>query len=483
MSDSEAWVDLAPAEPAEPPTAMETHISTLFFAGHRAYKLLKPVRYDFIDFSTREQRLEAARREVELNRRLAPDVYLGVMDLVDDRGQAIDHMIVMRRMPSDRRLGKLLLTAEAPSLLREVARRVAAFHAGASRTLAAARAAERDVIAQLWDDNFDTMTPMVGDLFGRNELMEIDQLASEYLAGRGPLFEKRVADGHAIDGHGDLLAEDIFCLDDGPRILDCLAFDDELRYGDVLADIAFLIMDVERLAGAELGRQLMRLYCEFSDEHHPGSLAHHYVAYRAHVRAKVAGLRAAQGDAHARTEAHSLIRLCHAHLQRAQVKLILVGGTPATGKSTVAEAIASATGSVLLGSDELRKELSGLASDEPAEAPVERGIYQPEMTATTYAALLERGEMLLELGESVVLDASWADAGHRAAARELARSTHAKIVEVQCEAIFQPARRRSAASTKSWLRITPPKGRRPGRSGSPAHSAKARVRISALCPQ
>src|SRR6187402_3842244 len=110
------------------------------------------------------------------------------------------------------------------------------------------------------------------------------------------LFDNRRRAGLVRDGHGDLIADDIFVMDDGPRILDCLAFDDAYRVSDVLADVAFLVMDVERLAGREPARRLLQAYCTYSNEHHPSSLAHHYVAYRAHVRAKVATMRWNQGD-------------------------------------------------------------------------------------------------------------------------------------------------------------------------------------------
>src|SRR5690606_4917082 len=116
-----------------------------------------------------------------------------------------------------------------------------------------------------------------------------------YLAGRDRLFAHRIAGGFARDGHGDLLADDIFCLDDGPRIIDCLAFDDDLRVGDVLLDVAFLVMDLERLAGIETAESFLAQYQSFANERHPRTLMHHYVAYRALVRSKVNCLRAGQG--------------------------------------------------------------------------------------------------------------------------------------------------------------------------------------------
>ena len=161
------------------------------------------------------------------------------------------------------------------------------------------------------------------------------------------------------DGHGDLLAEDIFCLDDGPRILDCLAFDDELRWGDVLGDVAFLVMDLERLGHPDLARSLLADHGEFSGEHHPGSLAHLYVAQRALVRAKVAALRTSQtgsGKGPTTPEVEALLGMAVGHLRRAEVRLALVGGLPGSGKSTLAGRMADELGWVVLSSDAVRRD-------------------------------------------------------------------------------------------------------------------------------
>ena len=107
---------------------------------------------------------------------------------------------------------------------------------------------------------------------------------------------QRIAEGRAVDGHGDLLADDIFCLDDGPRILDCIEFDEALRLGDGLSDVAFLAMDLEHLGRPDLAQRFLDAYREATADVWPSSLEHHHVAYRAQVRAKVAAIRAAQGD-------------------------------------------------------------------------------------------------------------------------------------------------------------------------------------------
>jgi uncharacterized protein len=428
----------------------ETHVSWVLLVADRAYKILKPIRNDFLDQSTPERRAAATRREVELNRRLAPDVYLGVSPILEG-DEVVEHMIVMRRLPDDRRLSALVGTEEFGDQLRRVAKAVATFHASLPPDPAAAAAATCERVAGLWEDNVATMAPFVGEVLSEDEAQRVADLARRYLGDRASLFRSRIEAGLARDGHGDLLADDIFCMPDGPRILDCLAFDDDLRRGDVLADIAFLVMDVERLAGPRWAARFMAWYQEFSDERHPSSLAHHYVAYRAHVRAKVACLRHAQGDPGAAERARADHRLALRHLELARVRLVLVGGPPGTGKSTAAQALGDRLGWAVLSSDEIRKDVLGLGSGAHAYARIGQGAYRPESTEIVYEELLRRADRLLERGESVVLDATWGDARRRAAGRHLGWNHRAEVVEVRCELppdlVAERIARRMAAGT------------------------------------
>src|SRR5262249_23612933 len=155
-----------------------------------------------------------------------------------------------------------------------------------------------------------------------------------------------------------LLADDIFMLDDGPRVLDCLEFDSQLRYGDVLADVAFLAMDLERLGAGAEAASFLAWYREFSGDSWPSSLAHHWIPYPAVDRAQVACLRHDEGDPAAASQAAELLGLCYSHLRRAGVRLVLVGGLPGTGKTTTASRLADRLGWTLLSSDELRHQIS-----------------------------------------------------------------------------------------------------------------------------
>nr|CTQ98967.1 Uncharacterized protein Mb2027c [Kibdelosporangium sp. MJ126-NF4] len=407
----------------------------VLLTADRAYKLKKPVDMGFLDFTTRAARLAACQREVELNRRLAPDVYLGVADIVGPDGAPCDHLVVMRRMPDERRLSTLVGNGEPlDAVMRQLARLIAAFHAGATTNPEIAAEGSRHAILDRWQASFTQARPSARRIVGSGPIAEIERLTVEFLAGREPLFDKRIAERRIVDGHGDLLADDIFCLADGPRVLDCLEFDDRLRWLDALDDAAFLAMDLERLGATDLASQFMSDYLEFTGDPAPVSLLHHYVAYRAFVRVKVACLRRDQGDESAADQVRQYADIALRHLRSGRVRLVLVGGLPGTGKSTLAEAMADHLGAVLLTADKVRKELAGLSPMDDARSAYHHGIYSPEHTERTYTELLRRAELLLGLGETVVIDASWANAAHRVRAAQVAARIHSPIALLRCDA-------------------------------------------------
>ncbi len=419
----------APDRPAE---VVETHISVITMIGARAYKLLKPVSMGFLDHRLRQDRLAACRRETEVNRRFAPDVYLGVLDVVGADGVVRDHLLEMRRMPAERRLSSLLDGPEAAGLVGAVARAVAGFHRVAPTSPLICEAGTPEFVLGLWEEGLDQLEAITPAVVPADEVERARALARAYVGGRRPLLERRIAAGRVRDGHGDLLCDDVFCLADGPRILDCLAFADRLRYGDVLGDIAFLAMDLEAQGHPALGALLIAEWGRELGEDHPESLAHHYVAYRAHVRSKVAALRARQGDPDAADRARALHAMALGYLERAQPVVVIVGGAPGTGKSTVARALGQAGGGVVLGSDEIRKDVAGLPRTPADPGGFAEGLYAPAVSERVYARMRELASEQLGLGRSVVLDASWSDGRHRAAARALAAGLGARAIEIRC---------------------------------------------------
>ncbi|HET6818644.1 MAG TPA: AAA family ATPase [Mycobacteriales bacterium] len=406
--------------------AVETHTAALYFAGDHVLKVKKPVSLGFLDFSSIEARRAACADEVRLNRRLAPDVYLGVSDIVVD-GAAVEHGVLMRRLPLDRSLSALVARG-VPSLADDVirlARLFAAFHEHAP-------VVGRDVAVdiwthpgQLWRDNVAQASALSPDELPTEDLDAAEWLAQRYVEGRSALFRDRLSAGLVREGHGDLLADDVFLLADEPRVLDCLEFDQRLRVADVLLDVASLVMDLERLGRPDLGRLFMDKYAAEAGENHPTTLEHFYIAHRALVRAKVAAIRAQQLNVTTRVP-RDLLAMCIRHLQSAQVRLVVVGGLPGAGKSTMSALLAGRLPATVVSSDAVRWELA------PTGGPAAYGAgrYSPAVTNRVYDEMMRRAADRLAHGEHVVLDATFATDAHRAAAREVARRHAADLTEM-----------------------------------------------------
>ena len=424
-----------------PAGMVETHASILFFVGERVYKLRKPVQFGFLDFRQRAIRQADCQRELELNRRLAPDVYVGVADLLMG-GEPIDHLVVMRRMPEERRLAALALEGgDLGPCLHRVAERLVTFHGMAERSSAISASATDEAIRSIWEDNFAETQPFVGTILDDVVEAEIRQLAFRWIEGRKPLLDARIALGCVRDGHGDLQTEDIFCLDDGVRILDCLQFSDRLRHGDVCADVSFLVMDLERLGHAEAAVRFLHDYEELGGDRFPDTLVNHYCASRAYVRAKVSCLRSVQGAGAAAIEAARFQSLALDHLRKARVRMVLVGGLPGSGKTTLATGVAAARGWTVLRSDQIRQDLAATSGHPGAPGRLEDR-YRPAVTAAVYEELIRRAERALGLGDSVVLDASWIDASWREVARSVAERTSSDLIELCCDTSFEVAEAR-----------------------------------------
>jgi len=420
--------------PDAPAEVRETNTSVLLLFGDRVYKVKKPVNLGFLDFRTSDARRRACQAELRLNRRLAPDVYLDVVRVSASDRRVLDHAVVMRRMPDALRLSTLVKQGEpVEDHLRGLARLLAAFHAGAVR---GPRISAEGIggLRRRWEDNLRETRGFRGTLLDADKHQRISELASAYIAGRSRLLDERVASGQVVDGHGDLIADDVFCLPDHPRVLDCLEFDARLRWVDVLDDAAFLAMDLEHLGRQDLADRFLDWYREFSASPSPASLRHHYVAYRAFVRAKVSCIRALQGEPTANDDAKSYADLALRHLERAEVRLVLVGGAPGMGKTTVGRALADRLGYVLLRSDLVRMEV---------QLPGSRDRYSDAARNATYRELLARARAALEHGESVIIDATWGDAEQRAAAARVAATSASRLVAVECRAPVDLAAKRA----------------------------------------
>ena len=400
----------------------ETHISILVFIGDRVYKIRKPVRFEFLDFTTRANREADCHREVRLNRRLSSDVYLGVADVVMD-GSPVDHMVVMRALPEARQLAYLLQSgSDLDTYLDATAQTLAAFHAGANRSAEISASATPAALRAKWTGNFTEMEQFVGTIVDRDLDCEIRSLVEGWLEIHSDLLGERIAEGYICDGHGDLQATDVFCLDSGVRILDCLEFSDSLRYDDVCGDVGFLAMDLEQLGCPAAAESFVQAYERHAGTSLPATLLHFHIALRAYIRAKVACIQAERGSETAAGSARQLHALARRHLIQGRRTMVLVGGLPGSGKTVLARALGQDLGWVVLESDALRRDV--------AFGP---NRYSAQAKSTVYAELFRQARGHLRRGASVILDASWISADERVQAERVATEMRAEFIELQCD--------------------------------------------------
>ena len=439
---------------------VQTHISAIFFAGDHVYKVKKPVNFGFLDFTTLEKRKYFCQQEVDLNRRLAREVYLGAVEIRSRQdqvcigegpGEVIEYAVKMKRLPQDCMMDRWLARgAITPAVVEKIATKIAHFHAEAATSPEISKFGNYQTIRGNLEENFSQTEKYVGRVLTPDLYREIIGATRRFLERHLPLFQKRIADGKIRDCHGDLHLQHI-CLGEEILIFDCIEFNRRFRYSDVAADIAFLLMDLDYHKNPLLSSDLASHYLRISRDWPLYLLLDFYKSYRAYVRAKVTSFRledpniSAQEKASSLDEARRYYRLSHTYAAGMnRPRLVITGGLIATGKSTIARSLAEALGWEWLRADVLRKELAQISPLEHRFEKFHRGIYSPDFSRKTYQALLDRAQGLLHGGKSVILDASFKKQTDRATARGLAQKAQADFLFIECSSPDEEIRRRLA---------------------------------------
>ncbi len=445
----------------------QTHVSHLFFAGDYVYKVKKPVNMGFLDFSTLDKRRAAAVAELELNRRVAPDIYLDVAAVHRDEEGRLSFTaptlveevaVVMQRLPEEQRLSKLVAAGTAQvGMMSDLGRRVAEFHAQAATSPKIARFGSLETVRHNWDENFEQTEPFIGRTLPHATWQTCKTEIERYMRVYTDLFEERIAQGWIRDCHGDLQTDDIFIdpKTGAAHVLDCIEFNERFRYSDTLADVAFLSMDLRYRGAPQLAEAFLESYFRHSSDERISSLLRFYESYRAYVRGKVRSFvidqpgPSAEEKAAAADEARRFFELSLADARRLRPRLVLLAGLMGTGKTRQAEELGRRAGVRVWHSDVIRKRLAGLDPEEERRIPFGTGIYSSEWSDRTYDALIEEGRKELARGNTVVLDASWYKARHRARAREAAEEREALFAIVECTAPDEALRVRLSRPDRS----------------------------------
>ena len=449
--------------PADGVDLIETHISWVLLAGDYAYKIKKPVDLGFLDFTALAARQRFCEAELRLNRRTAPALYLEVVPIggtPDDprlgATPAIEYAVKMRRFDQAALLDRLAKRgALTPAHVDALATAVADFHARAQRPPHAAAWGAPERVVAFAEQNFDQIDPLVTAPVDLEHLDALRTWTGHEFTARRDVFLERRRGGFVRECHGDLHLGNIALIDGAPVAFDCIEFNDDLRWIDVMSEVAFLAMDLLDHRLDALAWRCLDRYLELSGDYDGLAVLRFYLVYRAMVRAKIACLRAQQpgldaaGQARLAVEYRGYFELARRLAEPARPAVVLMHGVSGSGKTTVAQSLLERLGAARVRSDVERKRLHGLAAGSRTHAALDAGMYGAEATRRTYERLATVTRTIVDAGLPAIVDAASLRRGNRDLFRDLARALGVPFVIATCDAAEAVLRSRVAARERA----------------------------------
>jgi hypothetical protein len=450
-------------------TLVETHISWVLLTGQYVYKIKKPVLFTFVDFSTLKKRRWFCEEEVRLNRRLAPQLYLGVVPItgssskphMDGEGTPIEFAVKMKQFLPDHEFSKLLSAGEIDEqVISQLADRIGNFHSRIEPAPETSSYGIPDMIWQSMEECFGEISLDLLPLPIQKYLQQINEWTRREWITMSSALEQRKSSGFIRECHGDLHLGNIALSDGQIYVFDALEFEPRLRWIDVLSEVAFLVMDLESKDRMDLAYLFLNRYLEVTGDYAGMTVFRLYEVYRALVRAKVAGLRLAQvvkgcvDWENFRAEMIKYIELAHRLILPVSPLLILMHGVSGTGKTTVSTEVLKTLVTLRVRSDVERKRIHGETHKRAVRKETTESLYDPAMTHATYARLLDHANTMLKARYSIVVDATFLRVAQRQPFIQLAHDRQISFVildvwapeEVLAERIKRRAKQRADAS-------------------------------------
>lgn len=444
----------------EPIQLDQTHISYVLLTGDYVYKLKKPVNFGFLDFSTLDKRQHFCAEELRLNQRGAPELYLEVLPITQDEeenqfylggtGQVVEYTLKMRQFPQEALFIKLFEQGQlGETRMEELGRVVAQYHAKAPTNDYIRTFGQVHQVREAIDENYRQTEKYIGGPQTQAQFEETKQYTDGFFAQRLQAFASRIENNWIRECHGDLHLKNICCWQDKILLFDCIEFNEQFRFVDVMYDVAFTVMDLEARQRKDLGNAFLNTYVEQTGDWEGLQVLPLYLSRQAYVRAKVNSLLLddpgvdAAAKEEARTTAAQYYHLAWQYTKPKQGQLILMSGLSGSGKSTIARQLARQLGAIHIRSDAVRKHLGGIGLTE-------RGgddLYTPAMSQKTYGRLLELGIMLATEGFSVILDAKYDRQQLRMDAKARAQSHQLPLQILHCTAPLEVLRDRLTSRT------------------------------------
>jgi aminoglycoside phosphotransferase family enzyme/predicted kinase len=435
--------------PVDAVRVIETHISWVLLTGSFAYKIKKPVRLDFADFSTLELRRVYCMEELRLNRRLAPQLYLEVVPItgsptepcIDGTGSAFEYALKMREFPQENLLAeKIAHGTLLPAHIDAIADTCVYFHEQICAANPPDEFASTDALLENALDNFAAIERLLSGNGMHLRIAALKRWTRDEHARLGEDFARR-RDGRRIrECHGDLHLGNIALVDGAPAIFDCIEFNAAFRWIDVMNEIAFIAMDLAARARPDFAYRLLNRYLEGCGDYAGLGVLRFYLVYRAMVRAKIDCIRARQSDlpqgadTRAWQDFVTRVTLAEQFTEHCPRLLVITFGLSASGKSTAAQHAAECCQLIRIRSDSERKRLFGLRPGDSSHSPVGGGIYTQAVSEQVYDRLEELAKACIEAGHPVVIDAAFLRRAARNRFRTLAQALGAKFAIIHCDA-------------------------------------------------
>jgi aminoglycoside phosphotransferase family enzyme/predicted kinase len=447
---------------------VETHISWVLLTGSYAYKIKKPLNLGFLDFSSLEKRRYFCEEELRLNRRLAPSLYLAVAPItgsaeapaIGGAGDPIEYAVKMVQFPETARLDRMLARGELrPEHIDLLAQELAEFHAridiaGADQTFG-----DPEHVREPVTQNFIQIRSRI-EAQDQTQLRRLEIWSEMSFGEFRKFFESRKRNGFVRECHGDAHLANMVWREQRVLLFDCLEFNDNLRWIDVMSEVAFLVMDLDDRGRPDLARRTLNAYLEHSGDYAGLAVFRFYQAYRALVRAKVACIRLGQSGLHddekklGHEEYRGYANLAERYTQASVPALIITHGLSGSGKTRLSQQLLESIDAIRVRSDVERKRLHGLAAAARSGSGIDSGIYTSDASQRTYARLAELAAVILCAGHSVIVDAAFLQRGERDRLHAVAQELHVPfgILDIQTpentlrERLRQRARQKHEAS-------------------------------------
>lgn len=444
-------------------SVIETHISWVILTGDYAYKIKKPIRFSFVDFSSLEKRQFYCYEEMRLNSRLAPDLYLGVVAITGssanpsfkNSGKPIEYAVKMRQFSQKSMLSYL----SAQNLLRkqyiaDMAKDIATFHMHIDTASKDSVIGTPDNIHQWTKDNFEQIESRLEDQESSALLKAIREWAEYEYNKKYKQFHQRKILGFVRECHGDMHLGNMVLIEDKVTIFDGIDFNEQLRWIDIISEVAFVVMDLQERKHSEYAYQFMSLYLQHTGDYKGLSVFPYYFVYRAIVRAKVAMLCIAQHNVaenqakKIQKEFKSYVKLAGHYINKRKPILAITYGLSGSGKSTYSELLVGPIGAIQIRSDIERKRLCGYSALENTSSAINRDIYSQRSSKETYEHLAIIAEHIISAGHSVIVDACFLQKEQRDKFRAIASKLQVPLIILEFKATVDTLRLRVAARTK-----------------------------------